>query len=62
MNIIDYLSWRGDLSFSASPFNEIDNLIICQMAYSEIDPYFKDKNVQSHKSLFLIFSFPYSPK
>lgn len=55
MNIIDYLSWRGDLSFSASPFNEIDNLIICQMAYSEIDPYFKDKDVYAIKELADLF-------
>lgn len=32
-NIMDYLDWRGDLSFSASPFNEIDNLILSQLAY-----------------------------
>ena len=27
-NLFDYLDWRGDLSFSASPFNEVDNLIL----------------------------------
>ena len=27
-NIMDYLDWRGDLSFEASPFNEVDNLIL----------------------------------
>ena len=26
-NIIDYIQWRGDLSFNQAPFNEIDNLI-----------------------------------
>lgn len=26
-NIMDYLDWRGDLSFRADPFNEVDNLI-----------------------------------
>ena len=27
-NIIDYVSWRGDLDFTASPFNEVDSLIL----------------------------------
>ena len=32
-NIIDYIEWRGDLSFSAVPFNDIDALILCQISY-----------------------------
>lgn len=44
MNILDYMTWRGDLSFKASPFNEIDNLIICQMAYTIFDSYFEKKD------------------
>ena len=55
MNIIDYLSWRGDLSFKASPFNEIDNLVICHMAYSDIDKYFKDKDSYTIKELSDLF-------
>ena len=30
-NILDYLDWRGDLSFAQSPFNEVDNLILCKL-------------------------------
>lgn len=30
-NILDYLDWRGDLSLSASPFNEVDNFILTQV-------------------------------
>lgn len=30
---IDYLKWRGDLSFAADPFNEVDNLVLCTIAY-----------------------------
>ncbi len=26
-NVMDYLDWRGDLSFAVSPFNEVDNYI-----------------------------------
>lgn len=30
-NAIDYIDWRGDLPFSVSPFNEVDNLLICKL-------------------------------
>lgn len=32
-NIIDYLEWRGDLSFEQSPFNEVDNLLLSTAAF-----------------------------
>lgn len=32
-NILDYLKWRGDLSFLQSPFNDIDSLILSQIIY-----------------------------
>lgn len=32
-NIMDYLRWRGDLSFEASAFNEVDNLILSELVY-----------------------------
>ncbi len=31
--IFDYIKWRGDLSFSADPFNEIDNMIFTQFCF-----------------------------
>lgn len=31
--ILDYIAWRGDLSFEASPINEVDCLIFCQLSY-----------------------------
>ena len=36
-NILDYISWRGDISFSASPFNEVDALILCQLSYIPLE-------------------------
>ncbi len=33
MNILDYIKWRGDLSFKVSPFNEVDSLILANVAY-----------------------------
>lgn len=35
-NIEDYLRWRGDLSFEADPFNEVDSLILTQLAYLDL--------------------------
>lgn len=32
-NIIDYLKWRGDLSFEISPLNEVDNIILARFSY-----------------------------
>ena len=36
-NILEYLDWRGDVPFSVDPFNEVDNLILAQMAYSDLE-------------------------
>lgn len=36
-NIIDYIKWRGDLSFEKSPFNHVDNLIFSRLSYIEFD-------------------------
>ncbi len=32
-NIIDYIEWRGDLTFGQSPFNEVDNLLLSTAAF-----------------------------
>lgn len=36
-NMMDYLDWRGDLTFEASPFNEVDNLILAQLVYVDFE-------------------------
>lgn len=36
-NILDYLDWRGDLSFARDGFNEVDNLILSVLAYVEYE-------------------------
>ena len=36
-NIMDYISWRGDLSFEQSQFNEVDNLILSCFSYVNLD-------------------------
>lgn len=34
---MDYLEWRGDLTFRHDGFNEVDNLILSALAYLEFD-------------------------
>ena len=40
-NILDYLNWRGDLSFEISPFNEVDGLILSYLSYLDMDELFR---------------------
>ena len=35
MNVFDYLKWRGDVPLSVAPFNEVDNLILSELAYTD---------------------------
>ncbi|EHO17946.1 hypothetical protein HMPREF9623_00130 [Stomatobaculum longum] len=35
MELMDYLKWRNDVSFSAAPFNEIDNVLLSYLAYAD---------------------------
>ena len=32
-NILDYIDWRGDITFAERPFNDVDNLILSELAY-----------------------------
>ena len=34
-NIHEYLVWRGDVPFSVSPFNEVDGLVLSELAYAD---------------------------
>lgn len=36
-NILDYLDWRGDLTFEQDEFNEVDNLLLAQLVYVDFD-------------------------
>lgn len=35
-NLLDYIAWRGDLTFAQSEFNEVDNLILSMVSYIEL--------------------------
>lgn len=34
--VYDYLTWRGDLSFRAAPFGEVDSLILSMLSYLDM--------------------------
>ncbi len=34
-NISDYLTWRGDIAFYQDPFNEVDNLVLAELVYTD---------------------------
>ena len=36
-NIEDYIKWRGDITFEVDPFNEVDNLLLSELAYIDFD-------------------------
>ena len=36
-HITDYLDWRGDVPFSVSPFNEVDNYIVSKIGCCDFD-------------------------
>lgn len=36
-NSFDYLLWRGDVPFSASPFNEIDGMLLSRLSYAPFE-------------------------
>lgn len=53
-NILDYIKWRGDLNFSQSEFNNVDNLILARFSYLPLDNLFsKQKN--TIRNLYLNF-------
>ena len=35
-NMIDYLAWRGDIPLSASPWNEVDSLLLSSLVYNDL--------------------------
>lgn len=53
-NIMDYLEWRGDLSFKQDGFNEIDNLVLSILAYLEFDGIVPEVAGQDSISIFEI--------
>lgn len=42
-NLFDYLKWRGDLSFEADSFNQIDALLFAQISYIDFSDLLSNK-------------------
>ena len=40
--VADYLDWRGDIPFSADPFNEVDNVLQSLFAYVDLEGVVED--------------------
>lgn len=38
-NLVNYIKWRGDLSFSLSELNEVDALIFSELVYLDFSGY-----------------------
>ena len=51
MNIVDYIKWRGDLSFRVDPFNDVDNLVFSQMIYADFDDLLKREDRMTIREL-----------
>jgi len=50
-HINQYVKWRGDIGFETSPFNEIDNLVLCQFSYLDMKEVLSEKDDKSIKKL-----------
>ncbi len=50
-NMLDYIAWRGDLPISASPLNEVDVLVFCQITYLNFDGILENGNFKAGLSL-----------
>ncbi len=37
-NMLDYLTWRGDLRFTERPLNEVDSLVFSELSYLDLGP------------------------
>ena len=40
--IFDYLEWRGDISLAVDPFNDVDNLVLAELSYTEFGKYMNE--------------------
>ena len=57
--MFEYIKWRGDLDFNASPFNPVDNIILSQLSYLTFDnivPGPDEKDEVSIASAFRIYN------
>ena len=46
-NLFDYLIWRGDLTLSQSPFNDVDSLILSTFSYVFFDGIVPESTIET---------------
>ena len=54
-NLLDYILWRGDLTFEASPFNEVDNLILAKLSYINFEGIVEGRGISLQKAVQIYF-------
>ena len=42
----DYIRWRGDLTFDAVPFNDLDSAVLCELSYVDFFFFFELLNLR----------------
>lgn len=57
-NILDYVAWRGDLSFTQDPPNQVDMLIFSAMAYLRFGDAAKDGDLTLREAAEEFFALP----
>jgi hypothetical protein len=56
MALLDYLKWRNDVSFDVSSFNDVDNVILSCLAYTDFGELFSEYNkIYSIEETFKLF-------
>ncbi len=43
-NLIDYLSWRGDIDFESMPFCDMDSMVLCAISYIDFSSVLKKED------------------
>lgn len=64
-NVMDYIAWRGDLTFEESPLCEVDNLIFCLLSYVDLDGIVPESPKQGRVTLrqaAMAYFFDYNPQ
>ncbi len=50
-NVVNYIKWRGDLTFDNAPFNEVDNLALSLLIYNDFGGIVPEKGTSSSISV-----------
>ena len=54
-NMVDYIKWRGDITFEQDPFNEVDNVILSELCYTNFDGIVPESDIEVKIPLSLVY-------